>query len=222
MNYQDDILDQVEEIYLTEDQFIHWLTSEMPRADCFLVKGEQLALKDMDPLYEPPPAPQYDLQQLVDRAFSKPLDYWRKDWNSLITPAPRVSKLERPCDAVWTIFRHSGMVVGVHDDGNVVARDLSIERAHEFRITIDGDFYCDESQQNDAGLAISAVASRAAVIRDAVRLWVKRLKGRKTPPGLHRLWRRILKAGQINFLNLPRIATYGPHACPEPNLTTPG
>ena len=66
MNYQHDILDQVEDIYLTEDQFIHWLTSEMPRADCFLVKGEQLALKDMDPLYEPPPAPQYDLQQLVD------------------------------------------------------------------------------------------------------------------------------------------------------------
>jgi hypothetical protein len=199
MNNQDDILDQAEEIYLTEDQFIYWITSDTPRADCFEVKGEQLALKDMDPLYVAPPAPQYDLHQLVERAFSKPLDYWKRNVNSIHTPRPEIRKLERPCDAVWTMFRHSGLVIGVNDDGTVVARDQLIERAHEFRVTTDGDFYCDGKEQDDADLAISTTIRRVAAIRDAVRLWVKSVKGRKTPQGFGRLWRRVSKAAEVNF-----------------------
>lgn len=153
----------------------------------------KVVLKDMDPAEElrNQPPPRNEMRALIERAYgpSKPSGNHEA-----------LRKIERPVDAVWTMFRHSGLVIGVHDDGTVVARDIAILNAHEFRITTGADFHCHGRVQEYEDLKNVEVAARVATIQDAVRLWVKRAKGRKIPQSLRRLWSRVEKAGEVNLL----------------------
>lgn len=71
MNYQEDILDQAEEIYLTEDQFIDWMVAETAGPDSFSILGGKEVLKNMSAAAKrwnqaPPPS---GLMLMVERAF---------------------------------------------------------------------------------------------------------------------------------------------------------
>ena len=46
-NYDDANLDRVEEIYLTEKQYIRWMSADTPRPDIFGTREGKVVLKDM-------------------------------------------------------------------------------------------------------------------------------------------------------------------------------
>lgn len=199
-NNDDANLDRVEEIYLTEQQCIHWMSTDTPRPDIFDAPEERVVLKNMDPteaLRNQPP-PRNEMRAMIERAFGPPKPLENEE---------ELRKIERKDDAMWTVFRHAGLLIGVHDDGTIVARDLAIPNAQEFRITTTGDFHFDGRVQENEDLKNLEVTVRVSKVRDAVQRWVKRAKGRKEPQGLRRLLKRVQKANDVNLLWGPQRAS---------------
>jgi hypothetical protein len=194
----DDSTTLVEEVYLTENEVTRWLDADTPRADRFHHGEGPVFLTNLKPREQPridSPPPRSELRALIQRALGSPAQ------TRQALPARR---LERSSEAVWTMFLHAEMVIGVHDDGTVVARDLGLHKAHQFRITSGGDFYRDGRLQNEEDFARREVVARVAAMRDGVDAWARRAKGRKVSQGLRRLWRRVEKAGEINLLWGPK------------------
>ena len=199
-----DKFDLVEEIYLTEEQATDWLRPNI-RRPCIFKSGEKtVALMDMRPHFEIPwlPLISGDMDPRIEASlvwaakfsgrysavFAQPLD----------VPSPkRARKLERPCDAVWTLFHYSKLAICIHDEGTVVVTDFVSWSHSEFRITPQGDLYCNGSAQDDVSLTLPTTKNLLNMIRDGVRLWVKRAKGRKMPPGFRHLWRRFPKVHDV-------------------------
>ena len=206
MNYNDADFDLVEEIYLTQEQANQWFSPNTQRSFFFKLEGKKIALKDMYPprevLWPPLIRSHKDLMIALSlnwvSKFSgrysgimeKPLD----------VPRPkRAKKPERPCDTVWTIFRYGKLAICIHDKGFVVAMNLASWTTYVYIITPQGHLYCDAQLQDDACLAMPHMQARLGLIRDGVRLWVKRAKGRKTTQGFRRLWKRFPKADGVNL-----------------------
>lgn len=207
MSNQDDNFDLIEEIYLTQEHIKRWLESDVPGCHFFKYEGDLVALKDLCPCYDLPWEP--SAQETVDRIIGSSLAKagYYKDCEIVILEEPheesgpkRIRKLERRSEAVWTLFRHNDLVIGLHDDGMIVARDIGISSAHEFRVTPQGDFYCHGRVQDEAALGNVVTAAQIVMIRKGLRTWVQRGKGRKTPLGLQRLWRRLKRATEVDLL----------------------
>lgn len=200
-NIDDTNLDLVEEIYLTEQEYNRWMSADTPRLDIFDTPEGRVVLKDMAPteVVRNQPPPRNEMRAMIERAFGPPKP---------LVSEESLRKIDRPDDAVWTVFRNAGFVIGLHDDGTVVARDLAITNDQELRITTTGDFHCHGRVQENEDLKILEVAIRVSKMRDAVQRWVKRAKGRKEPQGLRRLWKRVEKAREVNLL-------WGPQSAPS-------
>ena len=187
MNDQDYTLDQAEEIYLTEDQFIDWMVAETTGPDNFNIQGGQVVLKNMSEAarrWNLAP-PRSGLSLMVKRAFGPSKIPTNFPW-SIPTPAP-VRKLQRPPGAVWTIFSHNSRVIGVHDDGSVVMRRAIDWYPNDaIRVTPEGTILDCDRVVEGGSLAYWAggVAKR---LEEALKEWVQRAKGRKMPPGIQRL-----------------------------------
>jgi hypothetical protein len=184
---------KVEEVYLTDEQVSHWLGTDTDRADRFEREGKPVVLGNLDPNANPDllPPPRNELRALVHRAMGPAY---------LFHQHCGFRKLTRSTGAAWTVFLHSDTVIGIHDDGTVIARHLSIYEAHEFRITTGGDFLCNGRVQQEADLKTLDVVARFAAIRDGVSVWRCRDARRKMPQGLRRLCKRVAKAGEVNLL----------------------
>ena len=119
--HDDKDLDRVEEIHLTQTQYIRWMSADTPRPDIFGTREGRVVLKDLLPARKPqqPPSILSALGPLAEAALGPG---WKLASAQPAAPPPvPVRKLERPADAVWTFFCHNCLVVGVHDDGTVVA-----------------------------------------------------------------------------------------------------
>lgn len=189
MNHNDEKLHLVEEIYLTEDQFIDWMVEETTGPDNFSIRGETVVLKNMSAAakrWNQAPAPS-ELWKIFERAYGpskKP-----KNLPAAIPPPAPVSKLERPPGAVWTIFSHNSRVIGVHDDGSVVMRRAIDWYPNDaIRVTPEGMILDCNRVVEGSRLAYWAggVGRR---LEEALKEWVQRAKGRKMPPGIQRLIR---------------------------------
>jgi hypothetical protein len=187
MNHQDEERDLVEEIYLTEDQFIDWMVAETTGPDNFNIQGEQVVLKNMSEAarrWNLAP-PRSGLSLMVEMAFG-PSKIPTNRPCSIPTLAP-VRKLQRPPGAVWTIFSHNSRVIGVHDDGSVVMRRAIDWYPNDaIRVTPEGTILDCDRVVEGGSLAYWAggVAKR---LEEALKEWVQRAKGRKMPPGIQRL-----------------------------------
>jgi hypothetical protein len=198
MTINDDALDRVEEIYLNQKQYLHWMCADTPRPDIFGTREGKVVLKNMDPaedLRNQPP-PRNEMRALIERAFG-PLQNRRGSGQAVhaAAPPPRpVRKLERPADAVWTFFCHNCHVIGVHDDGTVVVR-LAIDWCpnDECRVTLDGTILKRNRVVDGESLAIWA-GGFAKTLKGALKEWVQRAEGRKLPPGIQRLIKRSAEA----------------------------
>jgi hypothetical protein len=184
---------KVEEVHLTDEQVSHWLGTDTDRADRFEQEGETVVLGNLDPNanLDLLPPPRNEMRALIDRAMGPKYRFHQQCG---------FRKLTRPTGAVWTVFLHSETVIGIHDDGTVIARHLSIDEAHEFRVTTGGDFICNGRVQQEADLKSLDVLTPFAAIRDGVSAWTCRDARRKMPQGLGRLCKRIAKASEVNFL----------------------
>jgi hypothetical protein len=187
MNHNDEKLRLVEEIYLTEDQFIDWMVAETTGPDNFNIQGGQVVLKNMSAAakrWNQAPAPS-GLMLMVERAFGP--SKIPKNLPAAIPPPAPVSKLERPPGAVWTMFSHNSRVIGVHDDGSVVMRRAIDWYPNDaIRVTPEGTILDCDRVVEGGSLAYWAggVAKR---LEEALKEWVQRAKGRKMPPGIQRL-----------------------------------
>ena len=86
MTINDDNLDRVEEIHLTDEQTTHWLSADTPRPDIFGTREGKVVLKNMNPAEELRnlPPPRNEMRALIERAFgpSKPSGKSRDDAKS--------------------------------------------------------------------------------------------------------------------------------------------
>jgi hypothetical protein len=201
MNYNDDNLDLVEEIYLTQHQYIRWMVAETTRPDIFGTRGGKVALKNMSAGAElrnqsPPPS---ELWLMYERAYGPSKN--RKSSQAAVSPPkpqPKpVRKLERPHDAVWTFFNYNCYVIGVHDDGTVVVR-LAVDWCPNgmCRITRSGTLYEGRRVVEGENLADRAEGF-GRKIQCALKEWVKSGEGRKMPPSIQRLIKHGAEARKI-------------------------
>lgn len=207
MNQNDEKRDFVEEIYLTEKQATNWLSSNTRRSYSFKFGDETVTLIDTYPPFEIPwpPLIRSDMDVMIDRSLAFAARFSGRYSETLVKPLDvpqpkRARKLERPSNAVWTLSRYAKLAICIHDDGTVVATEFASWTPYEYRVTPQGDFYCDDSVQDDADLTLPLTKARLGMIRDAARLWVKRAKGRKMPPGFRFLWRRFPKTDDVHLL----------------------
>jgi hypothetical protein len=206
MNYNDDNLDLVEEIYLTQEQANQWFSPNTQRSFIFKLEGKKVALKDMYPTREVlwPPLIRSHTDVMIEQSLNWAAKFSGRYTGTMgktlnVPRAKRAKKPERPCDAVWTLSRYEKMAICIHDEGFVVAMNLARWTTFVYIITPQGHLYCDAQLQDDAYLAMPHIQTRLGLIRDGVRLWVKRAKGRKTPQGFRRLWKRFPKADGANL-----------------------
>lgn len=201
MNCNDDNLDLVEEIYLTQHQYIRWMVAETTRPDIFGTRGGKVALKNMSAgaeLRNQPPPPS-ELWLMYERAYGPSKN--RKSSEAAVSPPkpqPKpVRKLERPHDAVWTFFNHNCYIIGVHDDGTVVVR-LAVDWCpnKEYRIMLDGTIRHEKRVVEGEKLANWA-GGFAKILKSALKEWVQRAEGRKMPPGIQRLIKSSAEASKI-------------------------
>lgn len=189
MTTDDDNLDLVEEIYLTEEQYICWMRVDTPRPDIFGTREGQVVLKDMLPVKETkqPRSLLCKLGPLAEAALGPGWKRCEVQPAAPSSPVP-VRKLERPADAVWTFFCHNCMVIGVHDDGTVVGRfTLWWPQNLEYCVTSDGTFYYHNEMVGRQDFVNGSAGDIAKHLQGALEKWVKRAKGRKMPPGIQRL-----------------------------------
>lgn len=194
MNTNDDNFDLIEEIYLTQRQYIRWMCAETPRPDVFSMRSGKVVLKNMsaDAQIRKQAPPPCELQLIVARMLGRPKDVS----DAVISPPepqPRIArKLERPGDAVWVFFKQHFLVIGVHDDGTVVARYVVDWCPNlEYRVTGDGTISYDRRVYDAEEFAMPTTGHFAQGLRLALKEWVKRAEGRKMPPGIKRLIKRI-------------------------------
>jgi hypothetical protein len=195
MTISDDTLDRVEEIYLNQKQYLHWMCADTPRPDIFGTREGKVVLKNMNPVqkYQQPPSILSELGPLAEAALGP--GWKRCEVQPAAPPSPvPVRKLERPADAVWTFFCYNCHVIGVHDDGTVVVR-LAIDWCpnDECRVTLDGTILKRNRVVDDESLAIWA-GGFAKSLKGALKEWVQRAEGRKMPPGIPRLIKRSAEA----------------------------
>lgn len=190
--YDDDNLDRVEEIYLTEKQCIQWVSTDTPRPDIFDTPEGRVVLKDMQTTDQPKSEPDYhkEMRAMIERAFgpstNPPME------RPVAPPAKPVRKLERPADAKWTFFCHASMVVGVHDDGTVVGRfTLWWPCNQEYRVTPDGVLHEHNKSVGERYMADGSAARIHGHFKRALTNWVKRGERRKMPVGIGRLKKAI-------------------------------
>ena len=193
--HDDKDLDRVEEIHLTQTQYIRWMSADTPRPDIFGTREGRVVLKDLLPARKPqqPPSILSALGPLAEAALGPG---WKRCEVQPAAPPPEpVRKLERPADAAWTFFCHNCFVVGVHDDGTVVGRfTLWWPCNQEYRVTPDGTL-CDHNKPvGEQSLINGSAETIVGHFQRALQVWVKREKGRKMPPGIRRLTGRITEA----------------------------
>lgn len=191
-NIDDTNFDLVEEIYLTEKQYIRWMSADTPRPDIFGTREGKVVLKDMQTTDKQKNrvAPHNEMRAMIERAFgpcAKPTSV------SPVAPSPKpVRKLERSADAEWTFFCHANMVIGVHDEGTVVGRFIhKWSYNQEYRVTLDGVLHEHNKPVRDAYMADGTAERIHGYFNSALSKWVKRVKGRKMPVGIRRLKKAI-------------------------------
>ena len=202
-----DKFDLIEEIHLTEELLKAWLKLDLPACHFFRLGADLVALKDLCPCEDIPweLAPKDEVDRMITSSLARAGRYDECEMEILEHPREgpvprRVRKMERHSEAVWTLFRHDILVIGLHDDGTIVARDIGTRSAHEFRVTPQGDFYCHGRAIDATALGNAVTAARVVKIRKGLQTWVQRGKGRKTPLGLQRLWRRLKKVMPVDLL----------------------
>jgi hypothetical protein len=190
-------LDRVEEIYLTEKQYIRWMSADTPRPDIFGRREGRVALEDMQTTDQPWSEPDCHkkMRALIERAFGPSAN---QTADRPVAPPPKpVRKLERPADAVWTFFRHASLVVGVHDNGTVVGRLTHWWPCnHEYRVTPDGVLHEHNKPVGERFMADGAAKRIHGDFKRALTSWVKRGEGRKIPVGIRRLKKAIDSCSQ--------------------------
>jgi hypothetical protein len=180
-------LEQVDEICLTEKQFIQWRCKDTKRADVFELQGKKMALKGINLLsaLRKQPALPSILESLgVSEA--------QNDKSKLGAPALEPThKPKRRKDAVWNLFSFSGYVIGVHEDGTVVTRLVNDDSFdHEYRFASDGLIYKYRRNSGDE-ILVESVGGFMELLEIAFQQWIKRRKDRKMPLSIQRVLDQI-------------------------------
>ncbi len=191
-NNDDDNLDRVEEIYLTEQQCIHWVSTDTPRPDIFDTPEGRVVLKNIRPAEKTRPSILMQLGPLAEAALG-PAWKQRASQQAALPPSPTVPvrKLDRPADAVWTFFYHGCLVIGIHDDGTVVGRFTHMWYYEKYRVTPDGVLLNNNRPIAEQYMANVPAERIYGLFKSALTNWVKRGEGRKMPVGIRRLKRSI-------------------------------
>jgi hypothetical protein len=207
MNYNDDNYELTEEIYLTEEHAKYWLKLNSPRCHFFKYGSDVVALKNLCPNYDfsGEITPDDGISRMIISSLAS-VGYFDNHGIVILgdpsegSSPKRIRKMKRHSETVWTLFRHNDLVIGVHDDGTIIAREIDNMGAHEYRITPPGRFYCNGREQQAAALSNLVTTGLIIMIRKGFRTWVQQGKGRKTPMGLQRLWRSLKKVAEVDFL----------------------
>lgn len=196
--HDDKDLDRVEEIYLTQTQYIEWMSANTPRPDIFDTQEGRVVLKGLLPARKPP-QPTSILSAMGPLAEAVLGPGWKRCEVQPPAPPPPVPvrKLERPADAAWTFFCHNCFVVGVHDDGTVVGRfTLWWPCNQEYRVTPDGVLHEHNKPIAERYMVDGSAKRIHGHFKRALTTWVKRGEGRKMPVGIRRLKKSIDSCSQ--------------------------
>ena len=188
----DDNLDRVEEIYLTEQQYTRWMSADTPRTDIFETPEGRVVLKNIRPAAKPQPSLLMQIGPLAEAVLG-PEWKQRASQQAALSSSSAVParKLDRPADAVWTFFYHGCMVIGVHDDGTVVGRFTHMWSCERYRVTPDGVLLNNNRPIAEQYMANVPAERILDLFKSGLTNWVKRGEGRKMPVGIRRLKKSI-------------------------------
>lgn len=215
MTIAPETLDEVEEIYLTEDEFEHWFSSDTIQPEVLHVEGTSLLLQDWAEPYSDPwlQPDRSQLRAMIERAgyFSPKLE--SPPQPDPIPPKPAARKLTRSDDAVWTLFRCGLRVIAVNEKGEAAVRHTTFaplgaeERRFSWksfwagywrmRISEAGALILCDCQQTIEELAEIGTDDIIKGIRTDVKAWVSRKQVRRMPRGIPQLLKRIAEARKI-------------------------